>query len=65
MQARPGHLWSAQATPAAMLYLPVLCRRTAHISDRTSSRLSQLALPSGPRGRFVRGGKLVIRSDQA
>ena len=23
MQARPGHLWSAQATPAAMLYLPV------------------------------------------
>src|SRR5205823_3804270 len=47
MHTRPGHLWSAWATPAAMphLLVPPPCRRTTHRSDRTSARLSPLASP--------------------
>jgi hypothetical protein len=38
MHVRPGHLWSAWATHAAIPHLPVpaLCRRTAYFSDRTA-----------------------------
>ncbi len=38
MHVRPGHLWSARATHAAMPHLPVPppCRRTAYFSDRTA-----------------------------
>jgi hypothetical protein len=38
MHVRPGHFWSARATPAAMPHLPVPapCRRTASFSDRTA-----------------------------
>jgi hypothetical protein len=57
MHARLGHLWSAQATHAAMPHLPVPspCRRTTHLSDRTGSRLSQLS------SSLAKGEALAVR----
>src|SRR2546427_3010533 len=70
MHTRPGHPWSARATPAAMPHLavPPPCRRTAHFSDCTSARLSPLASPLA-HGRGACGAEhspsVLIKNDSA
>ncbi len=51
MHVRPGHLWSARATHAAMphLLVPPPCRRTVYFSDCTALVCPRW-LPLWPKG---------------